>query len=441
MTSKDGKARLTGGRPLPNELISVEIELTHPEDAISAVKFDPTNPDLLLVSSWDKTVKLYNLSNASPTEPISVYPHPSPVLDVCFGTGKNAGRGYTASLDRGVREIDLQPSAPTPNPANPNSIPNSNSRPNRVISTHQDAVKCVHYSSEFDILITGSWDRSVMLQDPKASSNKQYPNQICSLTLPNLPAKVYSLDSSKDKLVVAMGNRRIWIWDLAKLSEAVEKVNQINKNPNLAATETVIPPPPLQERESSLKFMTRLIKCMPPGDGYASGSIEGRVAVDFFDTSAESQAKKYAFKCHRQAIDGVDTIYPVNALAFHPTHGTFATGGGDGIVSIWDSAAKKRLRQLPKYPGSITSLAFNSDGSKLAIGCSVLEEENPANNPAADDDHSNERGADLENKEASHNPDKKNSSHFNSLKNCVFVRNVIDDCKGKAKFWVPGKLW
>ncbi|PLW13882.1 hypothetical protein PCANC_14356 [Puccinia coronata f. sp. avenae] len=428
MTSKDGK----------------EIELSHPEDAISAVKFDPTNPDLLLVSSWDKTVKLYNLSNPTPTDPVSVYPHPSAVLDVCFGTGKNAGRAYTASLDRGVREIDLESSFPpaTSTPANSASPANHlNSRPNRVISTHQDAVKCVHYSSEFDILISGSWDRSVVLQDPKASANRQYPNQICSLTLPNLPAKVYCLDSCKDKLVVAMGNRRIWIWDLSKLSESVQKVNQINQNPTLAATETVVPPPPLQERESSLKFMTRSIKCIPRGEGYASGSIEGRVAVDLFDTSTESQAKKYAFKCHRQVLEGVDTIYPVNALAFHPTFGTFATGGGDGIVSIWDSAAKKRLRQLPKYPGSITSLAFNSDGSRLAIACSILEEENPANNPSADDDQSPEKGGpDQHQKDPSaeekditkEEQDKKKTSDFNSLKNCVFVRNVIDDCKPRS---------
>jgi cell cycle arrest protein BUB3 len=49
------------------------------------------------------------------------------------------------------------------------------------------------------------------------------------------------------------------------------------------------------------------------------------VAVDLFDTSAESQAKKYAFKCHRQVIEGIDTIYPVNALAFHPTSVIFQT--------------------------------------------------------------------------------------------------------------------
>lgn len=420
-----------------------QIELSHPEDAISAVKFDPTNPDLILVSSWDKTVKLYNLASPTPTEPINIYPHPSPVLDVCFGTGKNAGRAYTGSLDRGVREIDLDAppiSTPTNASGNPPITPNTstNTRPNRVISTHQDAVKCVHYSSPFDMLITGSWDRSVILQDPKSSSNKQYPNQICSLTLPNLPSKVYCLDCSQDKLVVAMGNRKIWIWDLRKLSETVEKVNRINQNPDLAATETVIPPPPLQERESSLKFMTRAIKCMPHGEGFASGSIEGRVAVDFFDPSSESQGKRYAFKCHRQVIDGVDTIYPVNALAFHPTFGTFATGGGDGIVSIWDTAAKKRLRQLPKYPGSITSLSFNSDGSKLAIACSILEEENPANNPSnEEDDKKARKDTDNQGSTEQSNEDKsdskKKNEYYSSLRNCVFVRNVIDDCKPRAR--------
>lgn len=49
------------------------------------------------------------------------------------------------------------------------------------------------------------------------------------------------------------------------------------------------------------------------------GSIEGRVAVDYIDPSAESMQRKFAFKCHRlKAENGEDTIFPVNALVFHP---------------------------------------------------------------------------------------------------------------------------
>lgn len=52
--------------------------------------------------------------------------------------------------------------------------------------------------------------------------------------------------------------------------------------------------------------------------GYAIGSVEGRIGVEYFDPSQEAQDKKYAFKCHRQTIDDVDHVWPVNALAFHP---------------------------------------------------------------------------------------------------------------------------
>lgn len=52
--------------------------------------------------------------------------------------------------------------------------------------------------------------------------------------------------------------------------------------------------------------------------GWASGSIEGRIAVEYFDPSPEVQAGKYAFRSHRQPIDGVDHVYPINAIAYHP---------------------------------------------------------------------------------------------------------------------------
>ena len=42
-------------------------------------------------------------------------------------------------------------------------------------------------------------------------------------------------------------------------------------------------------------------------------------------------------------------MYAVNALAFHPTLGTFATGGSDGFVNVWDRLHKKRIAQFPKY--------------------------------------------------------------------------------------------
>lgn len=109
---------------------------------------------------------------------------------------------------------------------------------------------------------------------------------------------------------------------------------------------------------------------MPHDDGYATSSIEGRVAVEWFDPSASSQSRKYAFKCHRQPDpeSAVDIVYPVNTLVFHPSFNTFASGGGDGVVALWDAVAKRRIRQYQKYPNSVAALAWSADGKFLAVG-------------------------------------------------------------------------
>lgn len=125
---------------------------------------------------------------------------------------------------------------------------------------------------------------------------------------------------------------------------------------------------PTQQRESSLKYMTRSLACMPDGQGYATASTEGRIAVEYFDPAPNVQEKKYAFKCHRQTIDEVDHVWPVNALAFHPVYSTFASAGSDGTVSIWDHKVKKRLRQYPKFNNPVSAVTFNKDGTKLAMG-------------------------------------------------------------------------
>lgn len=53
-----------------------------------------------------------------------------------------------------------------------------------------------------------------------------------------------------------------------------------------------------------------------------------------------------------------------------PSYHTFASAGSDGLVSIWDHTAKKRLRQYPKYHNAVNAVAFNKTGTKLAVGVS-----------------------------------------------------------------------
>ena len=69
-------------------------------------------------------------------------------------------------------------------------------------------------------------------------------------------------------------------------------------------------------------------------------------------------------------------MLPSKVLLFNSRHHqSFASGGADGIVNIWDGSQKKRLRQYPQYESGISSLAFNCDGTALAIASSYTFEE------------------------------------------------------------------
>ena len=215
-------------------------------------------------------------------------------------------------------------------------------------------MKSVVYSKAHALVVSAAWDSTLHIHPATETT--------WSTATINLPAKPFSLSVSSSKLIVAMATRLFHIYDLETLAkECAHDSNSLQSRFDIE---------PWQKRESSLKFMTRATDCMPNDEGYASSSIEGRVAVEWFNPSEESQSRKYAFKCHRQQIEDVDVVYPVNALAFHPIHGTFATGGGDGVVAIWDAVAKRRIRIYPRLSSSVAAISFSSDGKYLATAVS-----------------------------------------------------------------------
>jgi cell cycle arrest protein BUB3 len=302
-----------------------EFEVTPaPTDGITALRIQDNR--YLIASSWDTKVRLYDIT--SPSGVKVVLQHKAAVLD-CVFLDKN--RVVTVGIDRTVKLFDLSTGAET------------------LIGTHDKAVKCVEYSPSSGQLITGSWDTFIKLWDTRSDFK-------CIGTYKQ-PERVYTMGVAQDKLVCGTAGRHVHIYDLKFMKE------------------------PQQRRESSLKYQTRCIRCFPNGTGYALSSIEGRVAMEYFDPGPEAQAKRYAFKCHRVSQNGIDTIYPVNTMAFHQGHGTFATGGCDGIVNVWDGQNRKRLWQYHKYPTSISALAFSENGSWLAVASSYTFEEGEKDHP------------------------------------------------------------
>ncbi|XP_037282586.2 mitotic checkpoint protein Bub3 [Rhipicephalus microplus] len=299
-----------------------------PIDAISSLYFGPKSNQFLLVSSWDKTVRLYDVvSNTMRAK----YNHRGPVLDCSF---QDAVHAWSGGGDCLVKSFDFNCSAET------------------VVGRHRDTVRCVEFCSDVNVIISGSWDSTVKLWDPRSPT--------CAATSLQ-PDKVYTMAVCGDKLIVGTAQRKVLVWDLRNMSYVKQK------------------------RESNLKYQTRCIRCFPNQQGFVLSSIEGRVAVEYLDPSPEVQKKKYAFKCHRiKDSSGIEFIYPVNAIAFHNRYNTFATGGSDGHVNIWDGFNKKRLCQFHKYPSSVSALAFSHDGSLLAIGSSYLYEQGVLDSKPAD---------------------------------------------------------
>lgn len=91
-----------------------------------------------------------------------------------------------------------------------------------------------------DSVITGSWDRSVKLWDPRMGNPKSL------ISTHEQPERVYAMDIVKNSLVIATAGRRIQIYDQR----------------NMAA--------PVDERTSSLKFGTSALACMTDGNGELS---------------------------------------------------------------------------------------------------------------------------------------------------------------------------
>ena len=219
--------------------------------------------------------------------------HTAAVLDATFGATANTV--FSGGLDRLVRQWDVA----------------SGDAKGVALGEHAKPIKAVQYVPALGVVASGSWDSTVCTWDSRLSGPQG--SRAASLTAPE---RVYSMHASDaggaPLLAAACAQQNLVVWDM----RSPEK-------------------PLLQTKVNALKHMLRVVRFWSDGEGVAVGSIEGRVAMEPLpgrDTPPDAgRSRRFSFKCHRKKMPSrVDVGYPVNALAFHPVLGTFATGGGPG---------------------------------------------------------------------------------------------------------------
>ncbi|CAG8786509.1 17742_t:CDS:2, partial [Dentiscutata erythropus] len=192
------------------------------------------------------------------------------------------------------------------------------------IAIHDQPIRCIKYVDQAYLVATASWDKTIKYWDMRT------PSPVLTV---NLPERCYAMDAIYPLMVVGTADRLVQIYNLGR------------------------PSTPYKTCQSPLKFQTRYISCFPSGDGYAIGSIEGRVGIQYVEE--KDNLTNYSFRCHR---DG-NNVYSVNSISFHPIYGTFSTAGSDGTFNFWDKDSRQRLKGFSSVGTSIPAATFNRNGT------------------------------------------------------------------------------
>ena len=187
-----------------------------PEDGISSLKFAPNDAskDLLLASSWDACVYLYD--TASQSRPLRTkYRHKRSVLSCTFG--QDADTAFSAGIDGDVVMHDFI------------------SGRDDVVGAHAKPVSVVAYNTETGLLVSGGWDGMIKLWDPRSSSPL--------VASADQPGKVFCMDTFGSSVIIGTSGRHINVYDLRSLDS------------------------PREARKSSLKYQTRCLRVFSKSPG------------------------------------------------------------------------------------------------------------------------------------------------------------------------------
>lgn len=289
---------------------------------VSQIKFSEPADNTLFVGKFDNSVLLYNCSRRTLVASLQ---SPSPVLSVAHSSYKTT---FTGLLDGTIRHVDYENMA--------FSVPIV-----EVASASENTTNGVNHLCPMDLatFAATTYGGVVLIFDPR------------SLRLPHQQqtnGKIFAMDTTDRLITVGKSQLAVEIYDVRKMAA------------------------PILVRATGLRFQVTALRNFPSNEGYALSSVDGRVSVEYYDELEQTQAQKFAFKCHRTKDKeaGEDIVNAVTGLSFHPKHGTLFTSGADGNVCVWNWAKRKRMKLFARdedQPQAISHMDLSGDGEWMAI--------------------------------------------------------------------------
>lgn len=297
-----------------------------PSDGVCAVAFSPCDSSIL-TAGWSGEIALHSSTHGT-LSATSVLP--CSALSAVY----TSDAAYAVALDGGLYRALLSNA--------------SLGSAELCCGSHGAAASCVVAFAD-SCVATGGWDSTVILRDMRADGGGGTSGEVTEVI--TMGERVYAMDIMGENCFAAVtAAKRVLVVDRRKASDVLHEI---------------VP---------SLNAPLRTVSVSPRLPVVVVGSTDGRVAVESTDTTV---APSFAFKCHR--ADG--RAYPVNAIAYNKKYSSFATGGGDGTVNVWDGVARKRIYQYPREPTSIASIAFSADDLRMAVAISYTFEDGECDHP------------------------------------------------------------
>jgi len=227
------------------------------------------------------------------------------------------------------------------------------------VGTHSAPVRSVLFSAEGNMVLSGSWDKTVAAWDARSSNQK-------SALRTDLGHKVFAMATHGHLLVVGCSDHDIRTIDLRQSGKVVHSVrDEVKQNQNSVNGK--------KAKDVSLKKQIRTIDMFPNGEGYVAASVGGRVVIKHLDRSRAMAAKDFSYKCHRHAVNGgarnggVNHIFAVNVVRFHRQTAVFATAGDDGECVTWDKDGRAKLFTFKEMRIDNAQNENNVDCSRMPI--------------------------------------------------------------------------